>query len=153
MASISIQGGTRGDLFEDGEPAPLPPAAGVGTKPTLRRDLVAVDLVALLLAWGWLPLAVSPPDRTQAALVAAVAVGVTVLLIASQRLYLARVCAVRSLEIVRLGRCTVVVVVAAIVVGELGLAPAMTVGACGRARAPRSCCWSSVAPCSARGCG
>jgi exopolysaccharide biosynthesis polyprenyl glycosylphosphotransferase len=101
-------------------------------RPSLRRDLVAIDVVALLLAWGWLPVVV-PADERAAALgvVAAMVVG-SLVLITWQRLYLARVCSVRSLEIVRLGRVTVVTIVVALLAGAAedrsGLSPALLVG-------------------------
>ena len=127
MASISVRRGTQDGLLDDAAKAPLPPAARGGTKPTLGRDLVAIDLVALALAWAWLPLTVPPADRMQAALCGAAAIVASLLLMASQRLYLAWVCAVRSFEIVRLGRSTIGVVVIAAIVGESDLAPTMTV--------------------------
>ena len=81
----------------------------VGGSPGLRRLLVGLDLLALTLAWV-LTLAVpgvgAGADRSDAlslgAAAAAVALGIW--LLASQRLYWARVCSVRTVEIGRLAK-------------------------------------------------
>jgi exopolysaccharide biosynthesis polyprenyl glycosylphosphotransferase len=127
MASVSMRGGLPEGTIED-QSAPAPALSRVAETVKLRRDLVGVDVAALLIAWGWLPLAAAPADRLSALLIAAAAVMLTLLLLVWQRLYLARVCSVRSFEIVRLGRVTVVVVLTALVVGESDLAPGLDVG-------------------------
>ena len=76
----------------------------------LRRILVLLDAAAVAVAWA---IALTVPDgldqpglsRLANIVVAVVAAtGVSIALIASQRLYLARVCSVRAVETVRLGR-------------------------------------------------
>ncbi|HLF40664.1 MAG TPA: sugar transferase [Acidimicrobiia bacterium] len=89
-----------------GQPAP---AAGRGSN-FLRRILVLLDAAAVAAAWA---IALTVPDgldqpgisRLANVVVAVVAAtAVSLALIASQRLYLARVCSVRAVETVRLGR-------------------------------------------------
>jgi exopolysaccharide biosynthesis polyprenyl glycosylphosphotransferase len=122
----------------DGGPAPVaeqgdsarghlraPPVAseGQGGKkgPRLRRRLVALDAVAVAVAW--LAGLVAADGRGFADGPVLVSVGVvtvvTLLAAASQRLYLARVSSVRAYEVVRLGRIAFVSVVAALVVSAL----------------------------------
>jgi exopolysaccharide biosynthesis polyprenyl glycosylphosphotransferase len=90
-----------------------------GSASRLRRDLVGVDLVALLLAWGTLPLSAGPERRLHAVLACLALIACSLALVAGQRLYLARVCAVRSLEIVRLARVCALIVLLIIVVAGL----------------------------------
>ncbi|MBW3547770.1 MAG: sugar transferase [Actinobacteria bacterium] len=111
-------------------PSPLRTAAPVGHRrlrlsmgrgPTLRRRLVALDAVAVALAWlaSW-PLAAGPDHRSLAdasVLLGVTAVtAVTLLAAASQHLYLARVSSVRAYEVVRLGRVAFMSSVAALLV-------------------------------------
>jgi exopolysaccharide biosynthesis polyprenyl glycosylphosphotransferase len=124
MASTTLPSGAN-DFEHDDEPA-IAPVRVEPRRASLRRDLVLIDVVALVLAWAWLPLVVPAAQRPAAFVVAASMVVGSLLLMAWQRLYWARVCAVRSLEIVRLGRVTVVTTGAAILVGELGDWSSMT---------------------------
>jgi exopolysaccharide biosynthesis polyprenyl glycosylphosphotransferase len=88
----------------------------VGGSPGLRRLLVGLDLLALALAW-LLTLVVpgvgAGADRSDAASLAASggAVAVGVWLLASQRLYWARVCSVRTVEITRLAKVALLLAV------------------------------------------
>ncbi|MCI3948424.1 MAG: sugar transferase [Acidimicrobiales bacterium] len=84
----------------------------VGGSAGLRRLLVGLDLLALTLAWGLtlvVPGVGAGADRSDAlslgAAAAAVALGIW--LLASQRLYWARVCSVRTVEIGRLAKVAV----------------------------------------------
>src|SRR4051812_12594832 len=98
-------------------PAPPPPtvrddAAPVGGSAGLRRLLVGLDLLALVLAWGLtlvVPGVGAGADRSNleslGAAAAAVALGLW--LLASQRLYWARVYSVRTVEIGRLAKVAV----------------------------------------------
>jgi exopolysaccharide biosynthesis polyprenyl glycosylphosphotransferase len=106
----------------DGEVVPFPPAPSsptarddaspVGGSPALRRLLVGLDVLALVLAWGLtlvVPGVGAGADRSDlvslGAATAAVALGLW--LLASQRLYWARVCSVRTVEIGRLAKVSV----------------------------------------------
>src|SRR5215210_1771149 len=87
-------------------------ASPVGGSPGLRRLLVGLDLLALTLAWALtlvVPGVGAGADRSDltslGAAAAAVALGVW--LLASQRLYWARVCSVRTVEIGRLAKVAV----------------------------------------------
>ncbi len=97
----------------DAAPAPGP-AAARGSN-TLRRILVVLDATAVALAWAialTVPDGLDTPGFTRLAnigLAVVVATGVALALIASQRLYLARVCSVRAVETVRLGRTAAIV--------------------------------------------
>jgi exopolysaccharide biosynthesis polyprenyl glycosylphosphotransferase len=84
-------------------------ASPVGGSAGLRRLLVGLDLLALVLAWGLtlvVPGVGAGADRSDATslLAAAAAVALGVWLIASQRLYWARICSVRTVEITRLAK-------------------------------------------------
>ncbi|MGH8975544.1 MAG: hypothetical protein ACRD0C_20350, partial [Acidimicrobiia bacterium] len=95
-----------------------PPEPGPATHPArgsnfLRRVLVLLDATAVAVAWS---VALLVPDGLDFPgisklpnLIAAVALATVaaVALVASQRLYLARVCSVRAVETVRLGRTAV----------------------------------------------
>ena len=88
--------------------------------PILRRLLVGVDAVAAISGWAATLLVVGGLD-VEAAVggagelsVLALLAAVTILAIASQRLYLARVCTIRAVEIVRLGRAAVIAGVASL---------------------------------------
>ena len=106
----------------DGEVVPFAPAPSsptarddaspVGGSPALRRLLVGLDVLALVLAWGLtlvVPGVGAGADRSDlvslGAATAAVALGLW--LLASQRLYWARVCSVRTVEIGRLAKVSV----------------------------------------------
>jgi exopolysaccharide biosynthesis polyprenyl glycosylphosphotransferase len=93
-------------------PAPTRATTGRGSQ-SLRRILVVLDATAVVAAWA---IALTLPDGLDTPgpahipnLVMAVllATGVALATIASQRLYLARVCSVRAVETVRLGRTAV----------------------------------------------
>ncbi len=93
-------------------PAPTREAAGRGSQ-SLRRILVVLDATAIMVAWS---IALLVPDGVDRPGVSAVpnlvfavilATGAALAMIASQRLYLARVCSVRAVETVRLGRTAV----------------------------------------------
>lgn len=96
----------------DASASPRRPAAARGSN-TLRRLLVLLDAAAVSIAWA---VALTVPDgldqpgfsRLANITVAVVLVtGAAIALIASQRLYLARVCSVRAFETVRLGRTAI----------------------------------------------
>ena len=82
--------------------------------PLLRRLLVGVDAAAVSAAWGGTLLFVGglevPATATRFAglSVLALLAAVSILAVASQRLYLARVCTVRAVEIERLGRAAAI---------------------------------------------
>jgi exopolysaccharide biosynthesis polyprenyl glycosylphosphotransferase len=94
-------------------PTPTRGAAGRGSQ-SLRRILVLLDATAVVAAWTIAFLLPDGLDKPGAAhipnLVMAVilATGASLAMIASQRLYLARVCSVRAVETVRLGRTAVI---------------------------------------------
>lgn len=91
----------------------------------LRRMLLVLDLASVAIAWGIVLLLPGRfggefADRPGALLVAeATIVLASIAAIASQRLYLARVSGVRSVEIARLARAAALSAVAAFVVGNL----------------------------------
>jgi exopolysaccharide biosynthesis polyprenyl glycosylphosphotransferase len=93
----------------DASPAPGSVEATKGSN-ALRRILVLLDATAVALAWAialMVPDGFDPPGISRLPnLVFAIALVtvVAVVFIASQRLYLARVCSVRAVETVRLGR-------------------------------------------------
>lgn len=92
-----------------------------GTAPSLlRRLLVAADSVAVLAGWA-LALVFAGGQDIDASLrgvdgvaVLALLAAITILAITSQRLYLARICTIRAVEIVRLGRAAAIAGVAAL---------------------------------------
>ncbi len=92
--------------------------------PHLRRRLLALDAVAVAVAWLASRL-VAPGaddrgfDDNSVLLSVAAVTAITLLTAASQRLYLARVSSVRAYEVVRLGRVACVSAVAAFVVASL----------------------------------
>lgn len=108
-----------------------PPAVGRLAEPRregreipLRGILVALDVVAALLGWAaatlvagsdYLPVA-SAAGRLAVAVTAA---AVTLMWVASQRLYLARVCAVHAVEVQRIGRASVLSVLVLFTLKEL----------------------------------
>lgn len=111
-------------------PPPLQADAPVGRQrlrlsirrgPGLRRRLVALDALAVTVAWlaSW-PVAAGHDDRglTDASVLLGVATVTVVALFAaaSQHLYLARVSSVRAYEVVRLGRVAFVSAMAALLV-------------------------------------
>lgn len=79
----------------------------------LRRRLVVTDLVAVTLAWVPSTLGgIEPAYGLPKAVVLALAMVVTSMVVLyANHLYLARVSAFRSIEIVAIGRCTVITVV------------------------------------------
>lgn len=92
--------------------------------PALRRRLVALDAIAVSLAWA-VSRMIAPgsddrglADPTVVLSVAAVTV-VTLLVAASQHLYLARVSSVRAYEVVRLGRVAFVSAIVAYLVNTV----------------------------------
>ena len=93
-------------------PAPTRATAGRGSQ-SLRRILVLLDATAIAAAWA---IALTFPDGLDRPgwshfpnliVAIALATGASLAMIASQRLYLARVCSVRAVETVRLGRTAV----------------------------------------------
>jgi exopolysaccharide biosynthesis polyprenyl glycosylphosphotransferase len=100
---------SRSDLLSlSGEPFEVPgtPEVGSAGRSRSRRVLMLLDLSMIVLASAVAVLVVRGGDMPKPAkLLSLAAVDVlTVAIIASQRLYRARVCAVRSVEIVRLSR-------------------------------------------------
>lgn len=99
------------------------PAVG---RSRLRLALVAVDAVAAMAAWTAALAATEGFEiegaRHRGLILASTALLLTLVTIstlASQRLYLARVCAIRSVEIVRLGRTAATAGLAALVIPRL----------------------------------
>lgn len=95
----------------------------------LRALLVAVDAVSVILSWlvaaafSVAVVGVQGQNLTDLAIVSLAGIATTMLMIASQGLYRSRVCAVRAVEIARLGRAgAVAVVVALVVASSFGLA-------------------------------
>jgi exopolysaccharide biosynthesis polyprenyl glycosylphosphotransferase len=93
-------------------PAPTRATNGRGSQ-SLRRILVLLDAAAVFAAWS---IALTFPDGLDRPgwshfpnLIVAIslATGASLAMIASQRLYLARVCSVRAVETVRLGRTAI----------------------------------------------
>lgn len=127
MASTTLPG--RASDVDGHDESPMEHVKRIAPRgPSLRRDLVAIDVLALVLAWGWLPLVAPSSDRAVALVVAAVMATCSLALIAWQRLYLARVCAVRSFEIVRLGRVTFATIALALLAAETEYAAAVSPG-------------------------
>jgi exopolysaccharide biosynthesis polyprenyl glycosylphosphotransferase len=96
------------------EPSPTPTRASSGRgSQSLRRILVLLDAVSVVAAWAialLLPDGLDHPGvaRIPNLIMAVVlATAASLAMIASQRLYLARVCSVRAVETVRLGRTAV----------------------------------------------
>ena len=83
----------------------------------LRRRLVLLDCAALLGAWCTMPLSAAPELEPRTGLVVVVIIAVSIALLMWQRLYRAHTCAVRSLEVVRLGRVAVLAAVAGLLAG------------------------------------
>jgi len=92
------------------QPGPVPATRGSNF---LRRVLVLLDATAVTIAWA---VALLVPDGLDAPGISrlpnllgavALATAAAVAIIASQRLYLARVCSVRAVETVRLGRTAI----------------------------------------------
>jgi exopolysaccharide biosynthesis polyprenyl glycosylphosphotransferase len=96
--------------------ATFPEVTRAHAGPALRRDLVVMDLVALLVAWSLPPL-LATRDRMPAVLLSGAMVVGAIALIAWQRLYLTRVCAVRSFEIMRLSIVAAILIVVVVLVG------------------------------------
>ena len=95
-------------------PTPTRVAAGRGSQ-SLRRILVVLDAAAVVAAWSialvlpdGLDRPPGPAGIPNLILAVIVATGASLAMIASQRLYLARVCSVRAVETVRLGRTAVI---------------------------------------------
>ena len=90
---------------------PVPPSSDAGAAPDLRRILVALDFTAVTCSW-LVVLAVTgvvAESPLWALAEMALATAATLWLVASHRLYRARVCAVRAYEISRLVRVNAVV--------------------------------------------
>src|SRR3954471_18069763 len=96
----------------DTPPTPARGTNGRGSQ-SLRRILVLLDATAVFAAWA---IALTFPDGLDRPgwshfpnlmVAVALATGASLAMIASQRLYLARVCSVRAVETVRLGRTAV----------------------------------------------
>ena len=83
----------------------------------LRRRLVLLDCAALLGAWCTMPMFAAPELELRTALVVVVIVAVSIALLMWQRLYRAHTCAVRSLEVARLGRVAMLAAVAGLLAG------------------------------------
>lgn len=110
--------------------APTPGADPVGSPERsahgipLRRLLVGFDLTCMVVAWVialWAPVSLLGPRSTSSADFAfQLLVGVTAGLaaMALQRLYLARVCSIRSVELAHTGRAALVSAVAVLLVSE-----------------------------------
>ena len=104
-------------LGVDDAPVPL---ARHQPSPMLRRLLVGVDAVAVILGWGGALLAVGGLEADVASegvahlSVAVLLAAISILAVASQRLYLARVCTIRAVEIVRLGRAAAIAGIASL---------------------------------------
>src|SRR3712207_3453912 len=96
----------------DASPTPTRTSSGRGSQ-SLRRILVVLDAVSVVAAWAIALLLPDGLDRPGVSgipnliMAIAVAAGASLAMIASQRLYLARVCSVRAVETVRLGRTAV----------------------------------------------
>lgn len=93
--------------------APRSPAPAGGSRPSgipLRRLLVAFDVTSFVAGWSlavWLPWAAlgrAEGAGTRGPVLVMVAVGSGLAAMAAQRLYRARVCSVRAVEIARSGR-------------------------------------------------
>jgi exopolysaccharide biosynthesis polyprenyl glycosylphosphotransferase len=113
---------TAVDLRDDVAEAHGGPAVG-GAKPPslLRRLLVAVDAVAVAVGWAAALLIVGGLEVESAVhgafgelSVLALLAAITIVAVASQRLYLSRVCTIRAVEIVRLGRAAAIAGVASL---------------------------------------
>ena len=101
-------------LSPDGSPMPR---ARQGTG--LRRILVILDVIAATLGWtGAFALTVRDvagrPDEAVVGLSLVALVALTVAMVAGQQLYLARMCAIRSVEISRVARSMALTAVAAL---------------------------------------
>jgi exopolysaccharide biosynthesis polyprenyl glycosylphosphotransferase len=108
---------------------PITQSPGAGHSRWLRIMLLVLDLASVAIAWG---LVLALPGRFGGAfagrpgallLAEATIVLASILAIASQRLYLARVSGVRSVEIARLARAATLSAVSAFIVGNLINAP------------------------------
>lgn len=101
-------------------PSSDPSAHGI----PLRRLLVGFDLTCMVLAWVlalWLPSSILGPRATAStdfALQLAVGVATGLAAMALQRLYLARVCSIRSVELAHTGRAALVSGIAVLLVSE-----------------------------------
>jgi exopolysaccharide biosynthesis polyprenyl glycosylphosphotransferase len=94
----------------------------VGHRPAaLRKLLVSVDTVAVLIGWTAAAWSTGANRRglAEAALAIAFVTPVTLLFLMAQRLYLARVCTLRSVEAERLGRVAILSALTAGVSREL----------------------------------
>ncbi|MGH9010111.1 MAG: hypothetical protein ACRDYF_09735, partial [Acidimicrobiia bacterium] len=96
------------------EASPTPTGATGRGSQSLRRILVLLDATAVAAAWAIalvLPDGLDTPGPAHIPnliLAVVLATGASLAMIASQRLYLARVCSVRAVETVRLGRTAVI---------------------------------------------
>jgi FlaA1/EpsC-like NDP-sugar epimerase len=98
-----------------------PSSAGNLLKPTLK----ALDAAGLSVGWGFAVAATAgrssagPLDPLQLTLLAWVGVTVSLMAMASKRLWLSRVCAVRSAELAGVGQTAVISALAVLVAGDL----------------------------------
>ncbi len=105
------------------ETVPDPDLAPTPTR--LRAALVAVDVAAVTIGWalaaGWAALYhdVRGVALVQVGFIALFGVLATMFMVASQGLYRSRVCAVRAVEIARLGRATAVSGAAALLIASM----------------------------------
>ncbi|MDP9441964.1 MAG: exopolysaccharide biosynthesis polyprenyl glycosylphosphotransferase [Actinomycetota bacterium] len=89
---------------------------GEGAGRGLRRGLIALDVVAAALGWSIALSTAAKADQLVIRLATLVVlVAAAVAMVAGQRLYLSRVCAIRAVEISGLARASVLAVVAALV--------------------------------------
>ena len=107
----------------------VPPSERRQVYPELRRRLVAGDAVAATLAWAipslwpgtFLSQRLQSPSVADVAMLVGglcIAVTFTLCILASERLYRARICSMRTVEIARIARASLVVGTAALVVGK-----------------------------------
>ena len=102
-----------------------PTTRAAAPRPRLRARLVALDLGSLVVAWALALGTTAPAGGLDTRRLGAVAITITISLIVmrSQGLYRARVCAVRSVEIARLATAALVAAGTMAVVDHLGHQP------------------------------
>ena len=103
------------------EPVETAPAPGVAPSSGLRRLLIGLDAIAAVAGWGaglaltgGVRVPASSPTLAMSLLVVGALAAATLLLITGQRLYLARVCSIRAVEIGRLWRAAAFAAAAAL---------------------------------------
>lgn len=119
------------DLIDVGAPGPMVDAPRRSARSPLRRMLIATDVAATSVSWLLVLGFRGPGGGVAAGRMALIAgiTAVTVAVLASQQLYLARVCRVRAVEVSRLARASAMVGAAVYLAAgrlpfELGAAPA-----------------------------